>query len=42
VSFKLDDFHPAGRDLITAYCADELVTQGPRPLAAVGAGCPDP
>jgi hypothetical protein len=42
VSVELDGFHPAGRDLIGAYCADELVTQGPHPLAAVGAGCPGP
>ena len=36
---KLDRFHPARGDLFGADCADELVTQGPRPLAAVGAGC---
>jgi hypothetical protein len=40
VSIEHDIFHSAGRDLIRVYCAEEFLTQGPRPLAAVGAGCP--
>ncbi len=38
----LDRFHPARRDLIRVYCANELVTQGSRPLAATGVSCPGP
>ncbi len=41
-SVQFDGFHPAGGDLIGANCADKLVTQGPHPLAAVGAGYSDP
>jgi hypothetical protein len=41
-SVELDGLHPARRDFIGADCADEFITQGPHPLAAIGAGCPGP
>jgi hypothetical protein len=42
VSVELDGFHPAERDLIRADRGNKLVTQGPRPLVAVEAGCRGP
>ena len=39
--FDLDEFHSAGRDLGGGDSANELVSQGPHPLATVGGGYPD-